>query len=154
VDDDRGRLTRASGALGREDRREERVLEEVRSEIRRDVATAIREELAHAVELGGKDSWEMMERMLIQQEEEQKKWRMAVDRRLEALEQAFRVGPVTPGESAQAVERGYKRARVDRKGNTKQGSANEGRSNESAQVQQRQEEGLAQSQHAPKSACQ
>jgi hypothetical protein len=142
MDDDRGRITRASGALGREDRREERFLEEVRREIRREVATVIREEVARA--LGGSDSWERLERLLVQQAEEEKTWRMAVDRRLEALEQAFRVGPASPGESAQAVavERGYKRARVDGE------DANDGRVDTTAS--QHQEEGLAQSQHAPR----
>jgi hypothetical protein len=145
MDDDRGRILRASGALGREDRREERFLEEVRREIRREVATAIREEVARAV--GGHDSWERLERRLIQQAEEEKTWRMAVDRRLEALEQAFRVGPASPGESAQAVERGYKRARVDGEGHTNEGSANDGRVDTTVS---RHQEGLAQSQHAPR----
>jgi hypothetical protein len=101
MDEDRGGLTRACGALGREDTREERILEEVRREIRREVATAIQEEVAHAVELGGKDNWERLKRLLIQHEEEEKKRRMAVDRRLGALEQAFWVGPVSPGESGE-----------------------------------------------------
>jgi hypothetical protein len=46
--EDRGRITR-SGALGREDRREERFLDEVRREIRREVATVIRAEVVDAV---------------------------------------------------------------------------------------------------------
>jgi hypothetical protein len=178
MDDDRGRITRTSGALGREDRREERFLEEVRREIRREVATVIREEVARAV--GGHDSWERLERLLVQRAEEEKTWRTAVDRRLEALEQAFRVGPASPGESAQAVERSYKRARVpvDGEGTTNEGSANDGRVDKGSAndgrvdkgsandgrvdkgsandgrvdttVSQHQGEGLAQSQHAPR----
>jgi predicted Ser/Thr protein kinase len=70
--EDRGRITR-SGALGREDRREERFLDEVRREIRREVATVIRAEVVDAV-LGDKDNWERLERLLVQQAEEEKQW--------------------------------------------------------------------------------
>jgi predicted Ser/Thr protein kinase len=70
--EDQGRITR-SGALGREDRREERFLDEVRREIRREVATVIRAEVVDAV-LGDKDNWERLERFLVQQAAEEKQW--------------------------------------------------------------------------------
>jgi hypothetical protein len=147
--EDQRRVTRASGALGggREERREERLLDEVRRMLRHEVVEAIRGEVAHAIERKLAEGWERMERTLAQQAEEARKqaeearkqaeearkraeeernWRLDVVRRLEALEQAFRVGAAfhrTEEDRAKAVERGTKRARV--------------------------EEGLAQSQHAP-----
>jgi hypothetical protein len=190
--EDQRRVTRASGALGggREDRGEERFLEEVRREIRREVveairgeaaAAAIRGEVAYAVERKLAEGWERMEHMLAQQAEEAKKqaeearkqaeearkqaaedrqWRLEVVRRLEALEQAFRVGSLhgTEEDRGKAIERGTKRARVESNGTT---ACGEGRANLEApqgalatpQYQggqaRHQGGGLAQSQHAP-----
>jgi hypothetical protein len=163
--EDQRRSIRALGALGggREDRRlgEERFLEDVRRDIRREVAAAIRDEVAHAVERKWTEGWERLENMLAQQAEEAKKqaeedrkWRLDVVRRLEALEQAFRVGSVvqrSEEESGKAIERGTKRARVESEGTTTYG---EGRTTPEAPrrapaTPRHQGEGLAQSQHAP-----
>jgi hypothetical protein len=160
--EDQRRITRASGALGggREDRREERFLDDVRREIRREVTAAIRDEVAHAVERKLTDGWERLENMLAQQAEEAKKqaeedrkWRVEVVRRLEALEQALRVGSAFQGsdeERGKAVERGTKRARVEREGTT---TCGEGRTTsealQRAPAASQHQGGLAQSQHAP-----
>jgi hypothetical protein len=131
--EDHRRIAHPSGALGggRVDRREERFLEDVRREIRREVA-AIRDEVAHAVERKLTEGWERLEHMLAQQAEEAKKqaaedrkWRLDVARRLEALEQALRVGPAFQGseeERGKDIERGTKRARVESEGKADLGS--------------------------------
>jgi hypothetical protein len=170
--EDQRRSIRALGALGggREDRRlgEERFLEDVRRDIRREVAAAIRDEVAHAIERKWTEGWERLENMLVQQAEEAKKqaeeakkqaeedrkWRLDVVRRLEALEQAFRVGSAfqrSEEESGKAIERGTKRARVESEGTTTYG---DGMTTPEAPrrapaTPRHQGEGLAQSQHAP-----
>jgi gas vesicle protein len=179
--EDPRRTTRPPGALGREDRREERLLDDVRREIRREVA-AIRDEVAHAVARKWTEGWERLEHMLAQQAEEAKKqaeeakkqaeeakmqaaedrkWRLEVARRLEALEQALRVGSAFQGseeERGKAAERGTKRARIESEGQT---TCGEGRTTPEAPrrapatphhqggLARHQGEGLAQSQHAP-----
>jgi hypothetical protein len=157
--EDQRRIARALGALGggREDRREERFLEDVRREIR----AAIRDEVAHAFERKWTEGWERLENMLAQQAEEAKKqaeenrkWRLDVVRRLQALEQAFRVGSAfqrSEEERGKAIESGTKRARVESEGTTTYG---EGRTTPEAPrrapaTSRHQGEGLAQSQHAP-----
>jgi ElaB/YqjD/DUF883 family membrane-anchored ribosome-binding protein len=177
--DDQRRTARPPGAFGggREDRREERLLDDVRREIRREVA-AIRDEVAHAVARKLTEGWERLEHMLAQQAEEAKKqaeeakkqaeedrkWRWDVARRLEALEQAFRVGSAfqrSEEERGKAVERGTKRARVESEG-TITVTCGEGRTTPEAPrrapaipqhqggLARHQGEGLAQSQHAPR----
>jgi dTMP kinase len=168
--EDQRRIARALGALGggREDRREDRFLEDARREIRREVAAAIRDEVAHAFERKWTEGWERLENMLAQQAEEAKKqaeeakklaeedrkWRLDVARRLEALEQALRVGSAFQGseeERGKAVERGTKRARVESEGTTTRG---EGRPTseapQRAPATPQHQGGLAESQHAPK----
>jgi hypothetical protein len=148
--EDQLRITRAIGVLlGRE----ETFMDDVRREIRWEVATAIREELAVQLQGNSKEGWERLERILGQQAQEEKRWRMEVDRKLEAMEQAIRV--VTTGigsaslkrgeEGGQVVERPSKRARATME--------SEGRVN--LQGPQRAPTtpelvGPAQSQHAPK----
>jgi hypothetical protein len=98
-----------------------------------------------------------------EQAEEDRKWRLDVTRRLEALEQAFRVGSAfqrSEEERGEAVERGTKRARVESEG-TATGTCGEGRTTPEAPqrapatpqhqggLARHQGEGLAQSQHAP-----
>jgi hypothetical protein len=159
--EDQRRIARPSGALGggREDRREERFLDDVRREIRREVA-AIRDEVAHAVERKLAEGWERLEHMLAQQAEEAKKqaaedrkWRLDVARRLEALEQALRVGSAFQGsaeERGKDIERGTKRARVESEGKTTRGEGwPTSEAPQRAPATPQHQGGLAESQHAP-----
>jgi hypothetical protein len=170
--EDQRRGIRVLGALGggREDRRlgEERFLEDVRREIQREVAAAIRDEIAHAVDRNSTEGWKRLEHMLAQQAEEAQKqaeeereWRLDVARRLEALEQALRVGSAFQGsaeERTKDIERGTECARVESEGQTTYGgggrttTCGEGRPTpgtpKRAPATPQHQGGLAESQHA------